>query len=80
MNQPSQHSRGEQGNGSDAGPSIERQPVPGHTENLPIGSDRDAAHQPGVVEGGAPDAAPDTKPGTPPGTQSERDRQRSDND
>lgn len=68
MNQPSQHSRGVQGNGSDAGPSIEPN------------SDKEAAPQPGAVEGGAPNATPDTKPGTPPGTQSEHDRQRADND
>ncbi|HEY4297743.1 MAG TPA: MARCKS-like protein [Paraburkholderia sp.] len=79
MNQPSQHSRGIEGNGSDAGPTIEPQPVPGHTENLPTGAEKATAPKPGV-EGSAPDAAPDTKPGTPPGTQSERDRQRADND
>jgi hypothetical protein len=64
---------------------IERQPVPGHPENIPV--DGDMRQAPGaspaagpvagpVQEDAAPTAEPDTKPGTPPGTQSQRDRSR----
>jgi hypothetical protein len=56
--------------------SIERQPVPGHTENMPVGPDMPQAPGGGAIEDAAPTAGPDTKPGTPPGTQSERDRLR----
>ena len=55
---------------------IEGQPVPGHTENMPVGPDMPQAPGGGAVEDAAPAAAPVTKPGTPPGTQSERDRLR----
>jgi hypothetical protein len=73
---------------SDAGVErahVERQPVPGHPENIPTDSDmRQAANDDptsGPVAGpvqnqAAPSAEPATKPGTPPGTQSERDRLR----
>jgi hypothetical protein len=64
---------------------IERQPVPGHPENIPV--DGDMRQGPGgdplagpvagpVDETAAPTAEPSTKPGTPPGSQSERDRLR----
>lgn len=79
MNQPSQHSRGKGGNGSDAGPTVEPQLVPGHPESVPVGTEKDAAPQSGA-EGGAPDISADTKPDTPPDTQSERDRQRAHDD
>jgi hypothetical protein len=69
---------------------VERQPVPGHPENIPTDAgmrrpaDGDATPGPvaGPVAGPvdeeepAPSAEPSTKPGTPPGTQSERDRSR----
>jgi hypothetical protein len=75
---------------SDAGVErvhVERQPVPGHPENIPTDADmRQAANDDattgpvaGPVQGdAAPAAEPSTKPGTPPGTQSERDRLRGD--
>jgi hypothetical protein len=72
---------------SDAGVErmhIERQPAPGHTENIPV--DGDMRQAPGAspidgpvagpVEDVAPTADPETKSATPPGTQSERDRLR----
>jgi hypothetical protein len=67
---------------------VERQPVPGHQENIPVDGDmRQAAGSSpdnGPVAGpvqddvprAQPTAEPDTKAGTPPGTQSERDRLR----
>ena len=67
---------------------IERQPVPGHQENIPVdgdmrqapGSSPDNGPVAGPVQDDVPTAQPtaepDTKPGTPPGTQSERDRLR----
>lgn len=73
---------------SDAGverTQIERQPVPGHPENIPADGDMQQAPSDdptagpvaGPVEGTvAPTAEPSTKPGTPPGSQSERDRLR----
>ncbi|MGN6318945.1 hypothetical protein [Trinickia sp.] len=72
---------------SDAGVErmhIERQPVPGHTENIPVDGDMRQAPAASPIDGpvagpvgdAAPTADPETKPGTPPGTQSERDRLR----
>lgn len=66
---------------------VEPEPVPGHTENIPVdgdmrqapGASSDAGPVAGPVEGGAPSTDPDTEPGTPPGTQSERDRSRGSN-
>jgi len=68
---------------------VERQPVPGHPENIPV--DGDMRQAPGaspatgpvagpvagpVEENAAPTAEPATQPGVPPGTQSGRDRLR----
>ena len=64
---------------------IERQPVPGHPENIPVdgrtgqrpsGDPTDGPVAGPVDETAAPTAEPSTKPGTPPGSQSERDRLR----
>jgi hypothetical protein len=67
---------------------VERQPVPGHPENIPVdgnmrqapGASPDSGPVAGPVQGDVatsqPSAEPETKPGTPPGTQSERDRSR----
>jgi hypothetical protein len=78
----------EQQKQSDAGVErahVEREPVPGHPENIPVdggmrpspdGSPSAGPVAGPVEQGEAPSAGPDTKPGTPPGTQSERDRLR----
>jgi hypothetical protein len=58
-------------------PHVESQPVPGHTENMPVGPDMPQSPGGGAIEDAAPTAQPDTKPGTPPGTQSRRDTLRS---
>ncbi|WP_116138829.1 MARCKS-like protein [Trinickia diaoshuihuensis] len=55
---------------------VQGQPVPGHTENMPVGPDMPQSPGGGAMEDTGPGARPDTKPGTPPGTQSERDRLR----
>lgn len=63
---------------------VEPEPVPGHTENIPVdgdmrqapGASPDSGPVAGPVEDAAPTAGPDTKPGAPAGTQSERDRSR----
>lgn len=78
-NRNSEESRREPAHGADDS-HIERQPVPGHTENMPVGPDMQQAPRGGVVEGGAPAADPATKPATPPGTQSERDRRKTPGD
>ncbi|SEJ18629.1 MARCKS-like protein [Paraburkholderia diazotrophica] len=56
---------------------VEQQPVPGHTEHVPISPDEQRNPQRGPSESATTTAKPDTKPATPPGTQSDRDRQRS---
>lgn len=63
----------------DTTPHVERQPVPGHTEQIPANPARDEPRS-GPNEDRAPsamsDTKSDTKPGTPAGTQSARDRLR----
>lgn len=69
---------------SDAGVErayIERQPVPGHPENIPTDSDMRQASNADSIEGPVAgpvqeQAAPTAEPPTKPGTQSERDRLR----
>jgi hypothetical protein len=80
--------RKQQSDESVARTHIEREPVPGHPENIPVDGDMrqapGASPDDGPVAGPVqndvpveqPTAEPATKPGTPPGTQSERDRLR----